>query len=161
MIRGFESARPLEPEAQGHIQWPAALGAGLIAGAILVVIPRGSPWSSVTFFSPVIMGRGLRGGIGEMPLVSVWPIHLAMSVLYGLVISRIVAVLTQSRAILTGGVIGVVLYLLNLLAVSLVWPQMRGNEVSVIFTHIVFGLLAAGAYRGLLKRKAVSPTPTS
>ncbi len=109
MIRGFESAHPLEPEAKGHIQWPAAFGAGLIAGAILLIVPRGSPWSSVTFFSPVVMGRALRPGL-EMPLVSLWLIHLAVSVLYGLIISRIIAALTQSRAILTGGVIGLVLY---------------------------------------------------
>ncbi|SRR6266851_8490899 len=159
MIRGFESAHPLEPEAKGHIQqWPAAFGAGLIAGAILLIVPRGSPWSSVTFFSPVVMGRALRPGL-EMPLVSLWLIHLAVSVLYGLIISRIIAALTQSRAILTGGVIGLVLYVLNLLVISLAWPEMRGNEVSALFTHIVFGLLAAGAYRGLLKRKAVPTAP--
>ena len=55
----FESAHPLEPEARGHVQWPAALGAGFIAGAILLIVPRGSPWSSVTFFSPVIIVIGL------------------------------------------------------------------------------------------------------
>src|SRR5260370_23287405 len=31
---------------------------------------------------------------------------------------------------------------LNLLVISLAWPEMRGNEVSALFTHIVFGLLA-------------------
>jgi len=158
MIRGFESAHPLEPEAGGHVQWPAAFGAGLIAGAILLIVPRGSPWSSVTFFSPIIMGRALRGGL-EMPLVFVWLVHLAVSVAYGIIISRIISVLTKSRAILTGGLIGLVLYLLNLLVVSLVWPQLRGNELSVIFTHIVFGLVTAGAYRGLLKRKAAPTVP--
>jgi len=158
MIRGFESAHPLEPKAGGHIQWPAAFGAGLIAGAILLIVPRGSPWSSVTFFSPIVMGRALRAGF-EMPLVFVWLVHLAVSVVYGLIISRIIAVLTKSRAILTGGLIGLVLYLLNLLVVSLVWPQLRGNELSVLFTHIVFGLVAAGAYRGLLKRNATPTLP--
>ena len=158
MIRGFESAHPLEPETRGHLQWGPALGAGLIAGAILLVVPRGSPWSSVTFFSPVIMGRRLAPGI-EMALASVWLIHLAVSIVYGLVISRIVSALTQTRAVVIGGLIGLALYLGNLLTVSLWWPQMRGNEVSVVFTHFVFGLLAAGAYRGLLKRKSTTATP--
>src|SRR5256885_15924056 len=107
MIRGFESAHPLEPEAGGHVQWPAAFGAGLIAGAILLIVPRGSPWSSVTFFSPVIMGRGLRAGL-EMPLVFVWLVHLAVAVFYGLIISRIIAGLTKSRAIVVGGLMGLV-----------------------------------------------------
>src|SRR5438093_12549586 len=114
MIRGFESAHPLEPEAGGHVQWRAAFGAGLIAGAILVIIPRGSPWSSVTFFSPIIMGRALAPGM-EMPLASIWLIHLAVSIVYGLVISRIVSALTQARAVLIGGLIGLLFYLMNLL----------------------------------------------
>src|SRR5207248_11689730 len=59
MIRHFEPAHPLEPEDKPGMQWGAALGAGLIAGVILLVVPRGSPWSSLTVFSPVIMGRAL------------------------------------------------------------------------------------------------------
>ena len=99
------------------------------------------------------MGRmlPLTGGI---PLMLVWVMHLAISVLYALIISAIVANLHRERAILTGGLAGLVLYFLNLGIVSLVWPQLRAPEVPIIFTHIVFGLLAAGAYRGLLKRKA-------
>jgi hypothetical protein len=96
-----------------------------------------------------------------MPFVFIWLIHLGVSVVYGLIISRLIAVLTKSRAVLTGGIIGLALYLLNLLVVSLVWRQLRGNEVSVLFTHVVFGLIAAGAYRGLLKRTAspIAPAP--
>jgi hypothetical protein len=152
MIRGFEPAHPLQPESQGHLQWGAALGAGFIGGAILLIVPRGSPWSSLTFFSPVIMGRALPPTMA-MPLLLTWVIHLGVAIIYGLIISRIVAGLTHTRAIVTGGLIGVLLYLLNLGAVSLWWPELRGNEVSVIFTHIVFGLIAGGAYRGLLSRK--------
>jgi len=59
----------------------------------------------------------------------------------------------QLVAVLAGGVAGIVLYFLNLGAVSLWFPGMRGNEVSVFVTHLVFGLIAAGAYRGLLRRR--------
>jgi hypothetical protein len=140
------------------MQWGPAFWAGFIAGAILLIVPRGSPWSSATFFDPLVMGRGLPPGV-TLSLLSVWLIHLVVSITYGLIITRIVAHLTQFRAILTGGLIGLVLYCANLLAVSLWWPQMRGNEVSVVFTHIVFGLVVAGAYRGLLRRKPVPSTP--
>ena len=157
MIRGFEAAHQMEAEGQGHMQWGAAVGASLIAGAILLVVPRGSPWSSVTFFSPLIMGRPLAPGV-QAPLIAVCLIHMGVGVLCGLIISRLVTAFTQARAILAGGAVGLLLYLLNLLAISLFWPQMRGNEVSVVFTHLVFGLVAAGAYRGLLKRKTSSNT---
>src|SRR5436853_415376 len=106
MIRGFERTHPLEPENPGHIQWGPAFACGLIAGTILLVVPRGSPWSSITFFTPVIMGRGVA--ISEMPLLLVWLVHLGISVGYGLIISRLVTPFTQSRAVLAGGVIGLV-----------------------------------------------------
>ncbi len=115
-------------------------------------MPRGSPWSSLAFFMPVIMGRRLPYGV-SLPLPVVWCLHLALSVLYGLVIAKTVARLPHQRAIVTGGVMGLVLYLINLGVVALAWPAWHGNEVAVAFTHVVFGLIAGGAYRGLLRRK--------
>jgi hypothetical protein len=41
--------------------------------------------------------------------------------------------------------------------VSALWPSLRGAEFSVVVTHVVFGLITAGAYRGLLKRKPEVP----
>lgn len=152
MIKGFEQVHLLPPEHQGHLQWPAALGAGLIAGVILLIVPHGSPWEALSFFSPAVMGRSLPAGV-QLPLVIVWLIHLGVSVVYGLLVSRAVANAIQARAILIGGIIGLVLYGLNWLAVGFFSPGMRGNEVSVALTHLVFGLITAGAYRGLLKRK--------
>jgi hypothetical protein len=154
MIRGFESSAPLEPETKS-IQYGPAIGAGIIAGALFLIVPRGSPWSALTFFSPTVLGRSLASS-SNLPIPAVWIIHLLVSVIYALVISRIVAGLTQQRAILTGGAIGFLLYLLNLAVVSFLWPEIRGNEIGVAFTHIVFGLVAAGAYRGLLRRKGSS-----
>jgi hypothetical protein len=66
----------------------------------------------------------------------------------------------ELRAVFAGGVIGFLLYLLNFGFVSMWLPEMRGSEVSVIITHVVFGLIAAGAYRGLLRRH-VPITPSA
>jgi len=73
--------------------------------------------------------------------------------IYGVIISFAVINIREMAAVLTGGAVGLLLYLLNLAAVSMWFPAMRGNEVSVIVTHAVCGLIAAGAYRGLLRRK--------
>src|SRR5437763_14424325 len=100
MIRGYQPARPLEPEGGAdRIQWPPALGAGLPAGAILLLLPHGSPWSALTFFSPVLMGRMLPSNV-EMPLAVVWAIHLGISVLYGLEVSHGVAGVSHQSTIL-------------------------------------------------------------
>lgn len=154
MISGYETKELLPPERGGKFQWGAAIGAGFIAGVIFLLFPRGSPWSLTNFFSPVVMGRIVPPNWG-IPLILVWLMHLGVSILYALIISVIVAHLHRERAILTGGLVGLVLYFLNLGMVSLVWPQLRTLEALVVFTHIVFGLIAAGAYRGLLKRRVV------
>jgi len=156
MIKGYDSPHLLEPEEPRRFHLGPAFGAGFIAGAILLIVPHGSPWESLTFFSPVIMGRAVPGPT-EIPLLLVWTLHLAVSLLYGLIISRLVATLRWRRAFFTGALAGLVLYVANLGIVSVAWPRLRGAEFSVIVTHIVFGLITAGAYRGLLKRKRDIP----
>jgi hypothetical protein len=157
MIKGYEPPHLLEPEEPGRFQLRPALEASLIAGVVLLVIPHGSPWSALTFFSPVIMGRTVPRTFG-MSFVLVCIVHLAVSLLYGLIISRIVATLKRRPAFVAGALAGLVLYVINFGAVSAFWPSLRGAEFSVLITHIVFGLIAAGAYRGLLKRRREVPS---
>jgi hypothetical protein len=159
MIRGYESAHLLEPEEPTRFHVGPAFGAGFIAGAVLLIVPHGSPWESLTFFSPVIMGRTVPAL--EMPLLLVWIVHLAISLIYGLIISRVVATLRWQRAFFTGALAGLILYAVNFGVVSALWPWLRGAEFSVVITHIVFGLITAGAYRGLLKRKRDLPVSAS
>ena len=154
MIRRFTAIRPLEPEDGGRFQLVAALVAGLIGGVVLLVVPRGSPWSHLSFFSSVIMGRAEPDGI-TIPLPLLCLMHLALAELYALIISWFVCNLHQGKAIITGAGVGIVLYLLNLGVVTLALPAWRGNEVGVLFSHVVFGLIVAGAYRGLLRRSVV------
>src|ERR1041384_1805503 len=154
MIRGFERPARLEPVDADSFQWPAALLAGIIAGVVLLVVPAGSPWSRVSFFSPVIMGRVISPQAG-LPLLSTWFLHLGLSVIYGLIISAVATRFRRGQALLAGAIIGLILYLINFAIVSAVWPNSRGNEIAIAFAHIVFGLIAAGAYRGLLKRSGV------
>jgi len=157
MIKGYEPPHLLEPEEPGRFQLKPALGASLIAGVILLIVPHGSPWSSLTFFSPVIIGRTVPRTF-EMPFFLVCILHLAVSLLYGLIISRIVATLRRRPAFIAGALAGLVLYAINFGVVSAFWPSLHGAEFSVGITHIVFGLITAGAYRGLLKRKREAST---
>ena len=154
MIDGFKAPELLEPLEKDRMQWGAALEASLIAGVVLLLVPRGSPWSSFTFFAPTVFGRSVAP-LGWM-LGATALIHMAVSLVYGLLIARVVAGLRRRRAIVSGALMGLVLYVINFGLVSTFWPELRGSEVSVVFTHVVFGLIAAGAYRGLLKRRAVT-----
>jgi hypothetical protein len=159
MIHHFETIAPSEPEDKGHLQWFPALTAGLIAGLILLIVPRGSPWSTLTFFAPVVLGRVIPETTG-ISLPGAILFHLALSLVYGLVIARSVVHVTQLRSLLTGGIVGLILYVINFSIASAWIPEVRGNEFSVAFTHLVFGMISAGAYRGLLRRKvAITPAP--
>ena len=138
MIKGYEPPHLLEPEEPGRFQLRPAVEASLIAGIILLVVPHGSPWSSLTFFSPVIMGRTVPKTF-EMPFVLVCIVHLAVSLLYGLIISRIVATLRRRPAFVAGALTGLVLYVVNFGVVSAFWPSLRGAEFSVLLTQVSFG----------------------
>lgn len=151
MARQYVQERVPQVEIPREFQWPRAVLAGLIAGAILIVVPRGSPWEGMAFSEPVIMGRYFPGTAVGL----VWLIHLALAIVYGLVVCRFVASYRIWRALVTAGLAGLALYVLNLAVVSLIWHAGPRHEIPVIFTHIVFGLLAAGAYRGLLRRRVI------
>ncbi len=135
-----------------------AVWAGLIAGVVLLIVPHASPWEGLTSFTPALMGRVVpqMWGLGIF-LTAV--LHLALAIIYSVLISFVVSHIRQMAAVLAGGVTGLVLYFINLGVVSLCFPAMRGNEVSVFVTHVVFGLIAAGAYRGLLRRKIPAELP--
>jgi hypothetical protein len=152
MIKGFQQPNPTEPIEKSHWQGMPAVAAGLIAGIILLIVPHASPWEGLTSFTPALMGRVVPDNWGLGIFMTV-VLHLVLSIVYAVIISFVVMNIRQMVAVLTGGAVGLVLYFLNLGAVSLWFPNMRGNEVSVIVTHVVFGLVAAGAYRGLLRRK--------
>lgn len=152
MIKGFEQPSHTEPIEKTLWQGMPAIAAGLIAGVVLLVVPHASPWEGLTSFTPAIMGRVVPAtwSLGIfMTVVS----HLALALIYGIIVSLVVMNIHQMTAVVTGGVTGLVLYFLNLGAVGLWLPAMRGNEVSVFVTHVVCGLIAAGAYRGLLRRR--------
>jgi len=157
MIKGFEHPHLSEPVERSHWQAMPAVASGLIAGIVLLVVPHASPWSGVTSFTPTMMGRVVpeSWGLGSFMTVV---FHLALAIIYGVLISLVVTRIRQMAAVVIGGLLGLVLYRLNLTVISLWFPAMRGAEVAVIVTHVVFGLIAAGAYRGLLRRKVSVPT---
>jgi hypothetical protein len=152
MIRGYHRPSSLEPAVPNEFQWRAAILAGLIAGLVLLIVPAGSPWSGMIFLAPVVLGRTIPAAAG-VPAVLVWLIHLAVAILYGFVISAVAARFRKAKALLAGAVAGGILYLINLAIISALWPSLHGNEIGIAFSHVVFGAIAGGAYRGLLKRQ--------
>jgi hypothetical protein len=141
-------------EEQGRaVDFNAAMSAGLLIGLLIALFPRGSPWSGMTFFSPTVMGRTLTELRGSF-LLSLGA-HLALSIGYAIVLGLIVEKLRRVKAVVAGGIIGAVLFLLNWAVFKFLVTDGTTLESLVLFTHIAFGLMAAGAYKGLSKPAVV------
>ena len=136
------------------MQWGSAVLAGLAVGAWFLFFPRGIPWSSVAFFSPVVMGRLMPV---QIPFLSAAVIHLFVAVAYSLVIAAIVRKLRPELAILIGASTGAVLYVVNWAVVYLLLDWWSGSEWPVFAVHLVFGAFVAGAYCGLAARPRPAP----
>jgi hypothetical protein len=137
-----------------RIDFKAALGAGLAVGLLIALFPRGSPWAGVTFFSPTVMGRTM-GEPGSSFLTALLP-HVALSIGYAIMIGLMVDRLRRVRAVLAGAIVGCVLFLINWAVFNFLVQDGVGRESVVFFTHLAFGLMCAGAYKGLSK-PAVAP----
>ena len=155
MIKGYQRPATVEP-VETPFQLKAALWAGFIAAIVLLIVPSGSPWSRIIFLSPLVVGRIIPPSAG-LPVPAVWFIHLGLSLVYGILISLVANRFHRGKALLAGAICGAVLYGINVGIVSAFWPGLRGNEVAIAFAHIVFGLIAAGAYRGLLTQRVAAP----
>jgi hypothetical protein len=140
-----------------RIDFKAALGAGLAVGLLIALFPRGSPWAGVTFFSPTVMGRAM-GEPGSSFLAALLP-HVALSIGYAIIIGLVVERLRRVKAVLAGAVVGSVLFLINWAVFNFLVQDGAGRESVVFFTHLAFGLMCAGAYKGLSKPAVARVSP--
>src|SRR4051812_14660301 len=98
-----------------QFRWGAAIGAGLFTGGILWLLSHGTPWFSSGMVSPTLMGRDLKppGLVDPSRSVAIVLAQAVVSVAYGLVIGAVAARLRRMWAVMAGGAIGLLLYLLN------------------------------------------------
>src|SRR5688500_755726 len=145
-------------EHRRAVDFKAAMGAGLLIGLLIALFPRGSPWSGMTFFSPTVMGRTLIEPGGSF-LLSLFA-HLALSLGYAIIIGLVVDKLRRVKAVIAGGIVGAVLFLVNWATFNFLVTDGTTRETVVLFTHLAFGLITAGAYKGLSK-PAIARIPDS
>jgi hypothetical protein len=142
------------PEANDQfrkkLQWLTAVKAGLATGGVFLVFPLGSPWSAMSFESGAVMGRSLSLHGSGITIGKIL-VHLTLAVAYTFIIATVVKRFQAWRAVVAGGIVGLVLYAVNVAVVSTALPQFRGMEGRVAFTHFAFGLIAAALYKGMAR----------
>jgi hypothetical protein len=148
--RGVGPPGDASGEGLERLDWKAALFAGLVAGTVTFLLPRGNPWGPGSFVVPTVLGRGLPAG-SEINFGTGLLIHFALSVFYAFILSFIIYRLTWKFSVLLAGITALGFYFMNVMYVRLVVPSLLGAEWGVVLVHLLFGLVAASCYRGWLE----------
>lgn len=146
------------------IDWSAAVWAGVIAGAVFLVLEMmmvplfldGSPWAPPRMIAAMVLGKGVLPPPATFDLgilMVAMAVHFALSIAFALVLAVFAARRGRGVALGVGAAFGLVLYLVNFYGMTAIFPwfAMARNWVSV-FAHVVFGLIAAWAYFTVARR---------
>ncbi len=158
----------LERQRAAGIDWSAAVKAGLAGGLIflileMVMVPLfldGSPWGPPRMIGAMALGQGVLPPPATFDLVTVMVamiVHFVLSVVYALVLASVLARVGTGAALAIGAGFGLLLYLVNFYGFTAIFPwfAMARNWVS-IFSHIVFGVATAWAYRAFATPRSVA-----
>lgn len=150
---------------QGNV-WKAGLIAGLIAGAIELVVLAGlmigqglSIWMPVRMTAAIVMGSGVLAPADTFnagATVAALIIHFGLSAIYGVVIAFLIRNLDRMPALAVGVAFGIAVWLVNyfVLAPSLFpWLTALRGAWSTPFLHAIFGVAAVGVYLALTARE--------
>jgi hypothetical protein len=149
------------------LNWVAAMGAGVIGGTGATVVQI-LLWWVFTDKLPWIFYRDARLAAAILmgqevlppPVTFEWKIlivatfiHVGISIGYGLILASLIYRLGLSRAIATGSVYGLAVYVINMYGMTLLFPWFSAaRDWITILTHAVFGFSVAAAYKGLVRK---------
>jgi|SRR5437870_9281280 len=148
------------------VKWSAAAYAGLAAG-ILATVVEIVLWSVFTdalpeilfrdarFAAAIVMGPGVLSSASafdwQVMLVATL-VHFALSVVYGLILSRLIWRLRVLPSLLAGAAFGLFLYAINMHGFTTVFPWFEATRDWItVAVHVAFGMVAAGTYWVLAK----------
>jgi hypothetical protein len=144
------------------VDWKAAIGGGLIAGLVFVMLEMllvwlvhgQSPWGPPRMIAAMALGQEVLPPPADFSAKAVavaMAIHLPLSAFYGVAIGALVRRLPLGIALAMGLVVGLGLYGLNfhlIAPATFPWFVDAQNWVSA-FSHAIFGMVAAAAYVAL------------
>ena len=153
------------------IEWRAAVWAGLISGAVFLVVEMAmvelvlgmSMWGPPRMIAAIVMGKGVLPPpetFNATIVLVAMIVHFALSVVFVIPLALVLHRMASAPALLVGGVYGLVLYLVNFYLFTVVFPwfAMARNWVSIA-THILFGVVAAWTYVKLRRPAAMVAAP--
>jgi hypothetical protein len=151
------------------IAWSAAIWASVVAGLVFAALEMAlawavngqSPWAPLHMIGAIALGPGALTPPDTFDLGIVGTavvIHMALAIVYGIVLAFIVAKLDTGMATLVGGAYGLALYLINFYGFTTVFPWFADARGWVsIATHIVQSALMAYLYKVFIARRSTAP----
>ena len=146
------------------INWSAAIWASVIAGLVFAalemvlvrVVDGASPWMPLHLIGAIGLGPSALSPANtfDVKVVGVAvAIHMALAILYGVILAFIIARLDMAWAIVIGGIYGLALYYINFYGFTGAFPWFADARGGVsIFTHIVQSGLMAWIYKAMDRR---------
>jgi hypothetical protein len=149
------------PRLRQLVDWRAAFWAGLIAGAIFLLVNLfvtplvigGNAWVMVRLFASIILGEGILAPPATfdlLALVVALITHFALAVGYSMLIAYIIHRGGLIAGIIGGALLGLALYSINFYTLTFFFPwffAMRSG--AFVAAHLLFGALAGGIYEAL------------
>jgi hypothetical protein len=152
------------------VNWSAALYAGVAAG-ILATVVQIALWSifadmlptilfrDARFTAAIVMGRAVLpppASFEWLVMLVATLVHFALSIIYGLSLSWVIARLRAAPSLLVGAVFGLAVYGVNMYGLTTIFPWFEATRDWItVAAHLVFGIAAAGVYKMLSQRQYV------
>ena len=147
-----------------RVNWSAAIGASVIAGLVFAALEMGlrwaingnSPWLPLHMIGAIGLGPSAMSPADTFDLKIVGvavAIHMALALLYGVILAFIIARLDMTWAVVVGGIYGLALYYINFYGFTGAFPWFADARGGIaIFTHIVQSGLMALIYKMMDRR---------
>jgi len=155
------------PAMLRQTDWKAAAWSGVIAGIVFVIaemllvwlVMGMSPWAPPRMMGAMLLGKDVLPPPADfsMPVMAAaMAVHLPLSIIYGLILGWIVHRLEMGTALLVGAAFGLMaVYFVNFYLIAPLlfpWFVEARNWISIA-AHVLFGMVAAGAYVALRHRE--------
>lgn len=161
-----ESHPTSEPTRKPLLRWKPAILAGLIAGAVFIVLEMvlvatiggGTPWGPTRMIGAIVLGQDVLpppGSFHAPAFIAAMAVHFSLSIVLAIVFALIAERFGSAGApayLAGGAVFGLLIYGIHFYGFTSVFPWFEAarNPIS-IFAHIVFGLVLAWSYRSLAR----------
>lgn len=147
--------------------WQKLIVAGLVAG-VLSAVSQGLVWlfagapvvelflRDARLTAALVLGRAIIDETNQWMVVVSWAttVHFVLSIGFAFAIIALTARLTFAHAVLVGGFLGLLLYVINLYGWTEAFPWFSASRsLNTALAHIVFGASAVWAYRRVTWRR--------